>query len=548
MPKTHYTDRLRARGRRIADAMSAAMFLVAAPLVLSMAVLGETATAAPAKDDTEGRTSVTSMTYRQIENRLDDIADDMKRLNGRAEKEGGLLDEDEVRFEQLSTEFDELLTRKKALERESTLLKVSRAKVASAAGRTGAVVRGSDDMDTDPLGEPDSIEDCRFRNPWDTSEVRMGLSPTARGSELRSRALSAIPRMQGTTDRAREVMTDIIERFDTSDSRIAAQLLASSSPEYLRAYGKIIRAAGNLSAAALEPAELGAYQRAMSLTDAAGGYLVPFQLDPNVILTASGSVNNIRQIARVVQGTSDTWNGVSSAGVTASWDAEAAEVSDDSPTLAQPSIPVYKLQVFVPISYEALQDAQNIAQEVATMMAFELDAKQAIAFATGSGSGQPTGIITALTGTASAVAAATADTYALADVYALDEALPARYRMNASWLAHRAIANLTRRFDTNGGAGLWTQLGSDTPAQLLGRPFHEVEAMDSTVTALATNFLLLFGDFRNYVIVDRIGTTVRFIPDLFGSNGRPTGQSGWLAHVRVGADSVNDGAFRMLNA
>ena len=28
---------------------------------------------------------------------------------------------------------------------------------------------------------------------------------------------------------------------------------------------------------------------------------------------------------------------------------------------------------------------------------------------------------------------------------------------------------------------------------------------------------------------------------------RPSGQRGWYAHYRVGADSVNDGAFRMLN-
>ena len=31
--------------------------------------------------------------------------------------------------------------------------------------------------------------------------------------------------------------------------------------------------------------------RAMSLTDSAGGYLIPFQLDPAVLITANGSVN-----------------------------------------------------------------------------------------------------------------------------------------------------------------------------------------------------------------------------------------------------------------
>ncbi|PWG74840.1 phage major capsid protein, partial [Enterococcus hirae] len=90
-------------------------------------------------------------------------------------------------------------------------------------------------------------------------------------------------------------------------------------------------------------------ERAMSLTDNAGGYLVPFQLDPTVIITSDGSTNPVRQIARKVVATGDTWNGVSSAAVSWSWDAEAAEVSDDATTFAQPSIPIYKAAGFVPI-------------------------------------------------------------------------------------------------------------------------------------------------------------------------------------------------------
>ena len=90
--------------------------------------------------------------------------------------------------------------------------------------------------------------------------------------------------------------------------------------------------------------------RAMSLTDSAGGYLVPFQLDPTVIITSSGSRNDIRMVARQVVATGDTWNGVSSGAVSWSWDAEAAQVSDDTTTFAQPSIPVYKASGFVPIS------------------------------------------------------------------------------------------------------------------------------------------------------------------------------------------------------
>jgi HK97 family phage major capsid protein len=72
--------------------------------------------------------------------------------------------------------------------------------------------------------------------------------------------------------------------------------------------------------------------------------------------------------------------------------------------------------------------------------------------------------------------------------------------------------------------------------------------MDGVVTALADNLMAIFGDFSNYVIADRIGMTVDFIAHLFDpTTGRPTGQRGWFAYYRVGADSVNDAAFRVLN-
>jgi predicted phage gp36 major capsid-like protein len=59
-------------------------------------------------------------------------------------------------------------------------------------------------------------------------------------------------------------------------------------------------------------------QRAMSSTDTAGGYFVPFELDPTVILTSSGSINSLLSVSRVINTVSDVWHGVSSAGVAAS--------------------------------------------------------------------------------------------------------------------------------------------------------------------------------------------------------------------------------------
>ena len=505
-----------------------------------------------ADDDSKGKGP--TLTHSAAINRLVEIQAELERL--------GELDvlspEDETYFVELRTEFTEVDEHRKRLERAAHLAQVRSAaegrgsfRVERGAGGYGADGRG-DSYDRDAILEPDSVEDCRFRNPWDLAEVRtFGRSPESVNQELRSRALSAIEKLPSANDTIRSAATDIIERWDDKNATLARLCLASSSPAYLRAFAK----AATNRLHELEEPERRALEavRAMSLTDSAGGYLVPFQLDPTVIITANGSRNDIRKIARQVVATGDVWNGVSAGAVSWSWDAEGSQVSDDAPTFAQPSIPNYMARGFVPVSIEAMQDMANGAAEVAKLLAFGKDVLEAAAFATGSGSGQPTGIITALTGTSSIVTSITTDTLAVVDLYALENALPARYRSQSAWLATNGFYNRARQFDTAGGSSLWAQLGDGRPQQLLGRPIYESEDMDGTLNATQENYMAVLGDWENYLICDRIGLTVEFIPHLFqqttaGSGfGRPTGQRGWFAYNRCGADSVNDAAFRMLN-
>lgn len=463
-----------------------------------------------------------------------------------------LTPEDETYFVELRDTFHQLDTHRKSLERSADLVKIREASKGVKGSRLIPSTSSGSDMDRDPLRDSRDVgEESRdgSKNPWDLRYMHVfGRSPEEVNSELRARAFTAIEKMPGATDSVREAATKIIERFDNKDSALAKMALATSSPSYMSAWSKMAR---NLShELTAEESRALAETRAMSLTDANGGYLVPFQLDPTVIITSNGSYNQIRQIARQVVATGDVWNGVSSAAVGWSWDAEAAEVSDDSTTFGQPTVPVHTARGFVPISIEALADEQNVTTEVARLLAEGKDDLESVAFTTGTGTGQPTGIVTALAGTSSEINAAADDTFAVGDVYSLHSALPAKYRARAAWLAHNNTYNLVRRFDTQGGANLWTTLGNGRPADLLGRPTYESEAMDSalTTTGAVSNYLAVFGDFSNYVIADRIGMTVEFIPHLFHtSNNRPSGQRGWFAYYRAGADSVNDGAFRMLD-
>lgn len=493
-----------------------------------------------------------TLTWPQAVNRQKEIKSEMDRVAALDDP----TQEDERYFEELEQEFRNLDVFRKKLEREHKLKAITQV-ADNITANTLKMERGSAyEYDRDPIRDPDSVEEGRFRNPWDLSEVRTFDRPTGElTTEYRSRALSAIEKMTGATDKIRDAATSIIERWDTEDGRLSKLVLASSEPTYLRAWSKLAKAplAADLTDDERRSvSRVQSYARAMSLTDAAGGYLVPFQLDPTVILTANGSVNQIRQHARQVVAIGDIWNGVSAGAVSWSYDAEAAEVSDDSPTFAQPSIPIYKAQGFVPISIEAFQDEANVTSEVGRLLAFGKDVLEANAFAVGTGAGMPTGIITALTGTPSVINAATAGAFALADIYTIQAALPARYRNmpNTAWLANNLVYSRIRQFDVSGGGGLWAYVGDDRPDRLLGKPIMESEDMDGTITppAATANYFAVFGDWSNYVIADRIGMTVEFVPHLFGAaSRRPTNQRGWLAYVRHGAASVNNGGFRMLN-
>lgn len=492
------------------------------------------------------------MTHSQCVSRMEEIAGEMERLR---EKQA-LSAQDEEYRDNIAVEFDELDQRRARLETQSAAAHIV-ARTQGIIPRQGAAAapileRGAPDFDRDAFLEPDSIEEHRFKNPWDLSEIRTyGRSQGELIDEYRSRALSAVAKMQQSNDSIRSTATDLIERWDDEEGKLSRLVLAISSPEYLRAWSKMAVNPVNtdLSAAERRALEFSKReQRALSLADPSGGYLVPFQLDPTVILTSDGSYNDIRRIARQVVATGDVWNGVSAGAVQWSFDPEASEVSDDAPAFAAPAITVRTARGFVPISLEARMDAANIAAEVARLLAQGKDDLEAVKFVLGTAAAnEPIGLITALSAAAgSVVASTTTDTFAFNDLYRVQGALAARYRTRAVWLANNLTYNLIRQASP-GGEGVWRDVAGDRPAALLGRPAYEAEALDGTVTAAADNFMAVLGDFDNYVIADRVGMTVDFIPHLFGANRRPTGQSGWFAFYRVGADVTNAAAFRVLN-
>jgi HK97 family phage major capsid protein len=87
-------------------------------------------------------------------------------------------------------------------------------------------------------------------------------------------------------------------------------------------------------------------------TGSAGGFAIPFTLDPTILLSSSGVLNPVRQVARTFTIATKEWKGVSSDGVTVAYVPEATEATDASPTLAQPTITAQQWRAFIPFSIE----------------------------------------------------------------------------------------------------------------------------------------------------------------------------------------------------
>ena len=428
-----------------------------------------------------------------------------------------LSEEDSDRFRAIDADLDELNRREAQREKDLEMIR-SRAK-------NGAHTEAGDGSDSRR-----APEFMRHRDPFDDQDT------ISRGryddGDVISRALTAIedaPRHLG--DAGRERAMELVERSGKRGAEIARHILLTGSPEYHAEFEQYVRTTGRHLGPEL--------QRALALSpDSAGGALVPFTLDASIVLSNSGIKAGIRGLATVISITTDSWNGVTSDGVTAQWLAENTAAADATPSFAQPAIPVYKAFAYVAGSYEALADS-GFANQLGGLLGDAKARLDGAAFCTGSGSGQPTGLVTrAVATTASRVASAGA-TIAVADIFNISSAASPRHSESSVWFANKSTLNQIRQFSTGSmGGAFWTDLGPAIPSQLLGVGAYEESSMD-TYRSGTTSTLLVLADPRSYYVIDRVGMTMRYNDMLMSTTtNTPLGQGGWACFWRTGGDLI----------
>jgi len=399
-----------------------------------------------------------------------------------------------------------------------------------------------------------------------------------------SRALRVVDgRHRELTTAAGDHVTELLraERTDEYDpGYLARRLLITESRDYKSGLTRAIAAAQSGMPAILTAPEAEAlrsyqglenlYQRGFSAwsagddaiaramsegTTTAGGFGVPSLIDPSIILTSGAADAPLVKICRIVNVTTNTWKGISSAAMSWSYDSEAAAVSDDSVTLAQPTVTVFMARGYLPYSIEVGMDVPDWLGQMGQLLDQGYNDLLATKTMTGTGSGEPFGLFVALSNSTSVVTPTTDGSFGGPDIFKVWGALPERYRARATWVMSVQCQNAIRQFaastsatsayfsiDLTGG----TFRINDRPVVISDYAPTGVGGSIPGTTGLQN--ILAVGDVgRSYLMANRAGMSIEAVPLVMDtSTGRPTGQRGMFAWSRHGFDSVDDNGFRML--
>lgn len=451
--------------------------------------------------------------------RLDEIEGEFRSIHTEAGA-ADLSDEQQTRWDALDTEAAEI--RQNIEKAEADVARAAR--VAESRARWGSVTVAPTKGDA-----------------FDLNEVR-----SLRGEELVDRAKSAF---DGTYSRkSPDAVSEIVRKLDVMGGEdLARYMLVNGSPAYRSAFSEWMTAQAGNRQPVFTQAQAEAMRASMSLTSANGGYALPTLLDPTLIKTGTATKNPVRRIARVEQGTQDKWNGVTVGNVSTAWKAEGSAFTDGSPTMGGVQVDAAMLTAYVTGSYEIFGDS-NLLGQLPGLIGEAIDFAESTAFISGSGSNAPYGIVTAVSGTAgSLVTVTTRGTFSSAssaDTLAMFNALPVRYEDSSTWLMNKATY-LTMAQQVIGTTGVRV-VDITNRDVVLDSPV--VRASDLPSATTSGNILAVLGDFSQYIIYDRLGVNVEFIPNVVDGSGIPTGQRGLVAYKRVGANVADVNAFRLLKA
>jgi HK97 family phage major capsid protein len=300
---------------------------------------------------------------------------------------------------------------------------------------------------------------------------------------------------------------------------------------------------------ALNAADLAVVQNTMSTTtNSEGGFTVATEVARSVVeaMKAFGGMRAVANVIQTAQGNPinfPTSDGTSEVGEIL---AENASATDLDPSFGVRTLSTFKYSSkVVSVPYELLQDTSiDVEALIRARLATRLGRITNTHFTTGTGSGQPNGVITA---TSAGKTGATGQTLTVTydDLVDLQHSVDPAYRAlgNELFMMNDLTLRSIRKLKDSQNRpifvpGYETGVPGGMPDTLLGSPV----VINQDVPVMAANAKsILFGDFSFYTIRDAMDVTVfRFTDSPFTRKG----QVGFLAWSRHGGQMLDVNAVK----
>jgi HK97 family phage major capsid protein len=253
-------------------------------------------------------------------------------------------------------------------------------------------------------------------------------------------------------------------------------------------------------------------------TAAQGGYLVPIKYSNEVVqpLTEGSILRAAGARIVTVDGTTSFRVPAMTNTTRAILTAESAAFNQVEPTLAEIAFTPFKYTRLSKVTDELLADSRIdvYGQVIAPDAANAFILAENTDFTTGTGSGQPQGVVT---GSSLGVTAASATAITANEIINLYHSLNYMYRANAVWMMNDATLAAIRRLTDTTNQYLWQPgLQAGQPDTLLGRPVYTNNSMATMATG---NRTVLFGDLSYFWVADFAQLELRRLDELYAGTG-----------------------------
>ena len=343
--------------------------------------------------------------------------------------------------------------------------------------------------------------------------------------------------------RVQQVLDLIAENAETGQVRnlFERQAHEEKRPAHLDAFWNLMRRGEKL----VTPEEWSALRNTMSVgTSAQGGYTVPTEVSASLAdaLKAYGGVRSVAEVFRTTAGNDINFPTTDGTTETGELIGENTTATGSDPSFGVVTLKTYKFSSkVVAIPFELLQDSQiDIEAFIRNRLVTRLGRATNPYFTTGTGTGQPQGIVTAAS---SGKVGTTGQTLTVIydDLVDLVHSVDPAYRAlgKCRFMMADSSLKVIRKLKDTAGRPIFLPgydgLGGPMPDTLLGYGI----TINQDVAAMAANAKsILFGDFTFYKIRDVMDIQIfRFDDSAYIK----LGQIGFLAWMRSGGSFVDVG-------